>query len=229
MIGEHDVDFVIRSLRDMGETEIMGTPKVTVTNNSEAKLHVGERQAYVTSTTTTGQTTSTVSEDITFIDVGLQFFVTPTINEEGYVTLKLKAEISNVVDTLVTPTGNRIPILDTNTAETTVMSKSATTVVIGGLRQNTRVTSEVKTPILGDMPLLGKLFKKDNTVDTRVELLILITSTIIDGDVLIGKAERPVGSAVLKPTKNYMSESGPRSTSEYYLTTIGEIKGFKTD
>jgi type II secretory pathway component GspD/PulD (secretin) len=229
MVGVHDIDFILRSLRNIGETEIMGTPKITVANNIEAKLHVGERQAYVTSTTTTGQTTSTVAEDINFIDVGLQFFVTPTINEEGYITLKVKTEVSNVVDTLVTPTGNRIPILDTNTAETVVMSKSGTTVVIGGLRQNTRVITDSKTPFLGDIPYFGKFFKRENEVNVRVELLILITSTIVEGDILVGKAHRPAGKQLIKPAKQYKIKKDPKTTAEYYNTTLGEIRGFKVD
>ena len=229
MVGVHDVDFIVRSLRNIGHTEIMGTPKITVANNSEAKLHVGEKQAYVTSTTTTGQTTSTISEDINFIDIGLQFYVTPTINDEGYVTLKVKAEVSNVIDTLVTPTGNRIPILDTNTAETIVMSLSGTTIVIGGLRQNTRVKTVTKTPFLGSMPWLGKLFTRDNTVNTRVELLILITNTIIGGDVLVGHAQRPVGAPIVKPTKEYGIKADTVTQSEHYLTTVGEIKGLRSE
>ena len=229
MVGVHDIDFVMRSLNNIGETEILGTPRITVANNTEAKLHVGEQQAYVTSTTTTGQTTSTVAEDINFIDVGLQFFVTPTINEDGYITLKVNMEISNVVDTLVTPTGNRIPILDTNKAETTVMSKSGTTVVIGGLRQNTNVNTESKTPILGDLPFFGRFFKKERKVNTRVELLILITSTIVDPDILIGRAHGPVERRLMKPTKQYRIKKDPKTTSEYYQTTLGEIKGFKVD
>jgi len=227
MVGVHDIDISLRKFQDIGETEILGTPRITVTNNQEAKLHVGEKQAYVTSTTTTGQTTSTVSEEITFIDVGLQFFVTPTINEDGYIVLKLKAELSSVVDTLETPTGNRIPILGTNLAETTVMTKDGTTIVIGGLRQTLTNKVERKTPLLADIPFIGKIFQSKRPSQTRSELLILITPTIVSGDILVGS----VGSAdrtLLKPVKTYGRKEHNEPISEASLVTLERIKGVKT-
>ncbi len=232
MVGVHDFNTTLRLLEGIGETEIVGTPQITVANNQEAKLHVGEKQAYVTTTTTTGQSTSTVSEDVTFVDVGLQMFVTPAINEEGYVTLKIKSEISNVVDVLVTPTRNRIPIISTNVAETTVFSKTGTTIVIGGLRQNVKTNTEKKTPVLGDIPLVGRLFKSKKPSTVRTEVLILITPTIISGDVLVGPAGRPMGERLIKPGKDYMdyqAVDGSVPAAESDFTEVGRIKGFKFD
>jgi len=128
-----DVDLMIQYLQTLGRTQILSNPQLAVTNNQEAKIHVGERQAYVTTTTTTGQTTTTVSEEVTFVDVGIQLAVTPTINDDGYVTMKVKPEISSVVSSLTTPSGNKIPIIDTSMAETTVMVRDGATIVIGGL------------------------------------------------------------------------------------------------
>ncbi|MBN3040986.1 MAG: hypothetical protein JW867_07645 [Candidatus Omnitrophica bacterium] len=228
-VGAHDIDFTLRLLENIGETEIISTPRITIANNQEAKLHVGEKQAYVTSTTTTGQTTSTVSEDVTFVDVGLQLSITPTINEEGFVTLKVLTEISNVVSVLITPTQNRIPIIDTSMAETTVMSKSGTSIVIGGLRQNVKTLTQSKTPFLGDIPFLGKIFSSKKPSTSRTELLVLITPTIVSGEYLAGSTGRPIGETGIKGGKSYEGipdESKPydgKSTSD-----IGAIKGFKS-
>ena len=202
-VGKHDFDFLLNYFQELGETQIISTPKVIVVNNQEARVHVGEKQAYVTSTTTTGQTTSTVSEEVTFVDVGTQLYVTPTINEEGYVTLKLKTEISSVVDVLVTPTENRIPIIDTSVAETTLMTKDGTTVVIGGLRNEERGKQVTKIPVLSSLPLLGKMFTSSNPTRTRTELLILITPTLVEGDVMVGIEGGEKRGKLIKPLKEY--------------------------
>ncbi|MFC1700001.1 hypothetical protein ACFL1I_08640, partial [Candidatus Omnitrophota bacterium] len=70
---------------------------------------------------------------------GIQLAVTPTINSDGFVTMKIKPEISSVVSTLETTSNNKIPIVDTSTAETTVMVKDGSTIIIGGLRRDEEV------------------------------------------------------------------------------------------
>jgi len=226
IVGKHDFDVMLKILRDIGDTQILSTPKITVTNNQEARIHVGEKQAYITTTTTTAQTTATVSEEVTFVDVGTQLMVTPVINEEGYVTLKVKTEVSSVIDVLVTPSNNKIPIIDTSVAETTVMAKSGTTIVIGGLRKDEKGRTERKTPILGDIPFLGKLFTSKAASSGRTELLIMITPTIITGDVLVGNAGEPIEERPVKPLKDYYREEPKEEKKEARQTTT-KFKPFK--
>jgi general secretion pathway protein D len=227
VIGKHDFDVLIKYFQEIGETQILSTPKIVVTNNQEAKVHVGEKQAYVTTTTTTGQTMSTVSEEVTFVDIGTQLYVTPTINEEGYVTLKVKTEVSNVVSVLVTPTDNQIPIIDTSMAETTVMTKDGTTVVIGGLRKEEKTNTVTRVPVLSSLPFLGRLFTSNNPTTARTELLIMITPTIITGDVLVGKKERAIGEEAIKSVKDYGKNKTEIISSKVSSNKIGEIKGVK--
>ncbi len=172
----------LQYLNTKGNTKILSNPKLSVVNNQEAKIHVGKREAYVTTTTTTGQTTSTVSEEVTFIDVGIQLSVTPTINSDGYIRMKVRPEISSVVGSLITPSQNKIPIVDTSLAETTVLVKDGATIVIGGLRKDQKVSENEQVPFFSKIPLIGNLFKKKSTSDEQTELLILLTSHIIDGD-----------------------------------------------
>jgi type II secretory pathway component GspD/PulD (secretin) len=206
IIGKHDFDMLIKYFQDIGETQIISTPKIVVTNNQEARIHVGEKQAYVTTTTTTGQTTSTVSEEVTFVDVGTQLYVTPTINEEGYITLKVKAEVSNVVDVLITPTNNKIPIIDTSMAETTVMTKNGVTVVIGGLRKIERGNQITRVPILSSIPFLGRFFTSKAPTKARTELLIMLTPHLITGEVLVGLKGKEAEKKLIKSLKEYSKE-----------------------
>jgi len=184
VIGKNDFDVLINYLKTLGEVKILSNPKLAVTNNQEARIHVGERQAYITTTTTAGQTTTTVSEEVTFLDVGLQLFITPMINDKGYVTLSIKPDISSVIGNVVTAQNNKIPIIDTSTAETTVMIKDGATVAIGGLRREESTKDSSEVPLLGKIPLVGNLLKSSSNETVRNELLILVTPHIIEGDEL---------------------------------------------
>ncbi|HNW38916.1 MAG TPA: secretin N-terminal domain-containing protein [Candidatus Omnitrophota bacterium] len=183
--SKRDVDIILKYVQTLGNTQILSNPKISIVNNQEAKIHVGERQAYVTSTTTTGQSTSTVSEEVTFVDVGIQLSVTPTINEDGYVTMKIKPEISSVVSFLDTPSGNKIPIIDTSMSETTVMVKDGSTIIIGGLRREDKTAATEQFPFLGNIPFIGYFFKNKTAKTEKTELLVMITPHITTGDILV--------------------------------------------
>jgi general secretion pathway protein D len=205
-----DFDVVIRYLERIGHTKILSCPQIAVINNQEAKIHVGEKQAYVTTSTTAGQTTTTVSESVTYVDVGLQLFVTPTINDEGYVTMKIKPEISSVVDQIVSSSNNTIPIIDTVMAETSVMVKDGTTILIGGLNKDEQTRSYKGTPILDKIPLIKYLFSEEVTTKDRVELVILLTPHIITGDELTTGYERDFQHKLDRDFQEYgpVSEGG---------------------
>lgn len=237
--GHQDFDTIFKYLQTVGKTKIMSNPKIAVVNNQEAKIHVGQKEAYVTTTTTTGQTTNTISEQVTFVDVGAIISVVPNINSDGYVTLKIKAEISSVIDTLITPTKNQIPIIDTSLAETTVMVKEGSTVFIGGLRKEQNVETTEQTPILSKLPVLGHLFRSKSKEKACTELLIILTPKLISGDVLVsGTDKKAVGEDKFKPMRNYLDvkkdepPEPPKSTYPSVLIPIGkqrlDIKGFKS-
>jgi type II secretory pathway component GspD/PulD (secretin) len=213
VVGKHDFDVIFKYLQTIGKTKIVSNPKLVVVNNQEAKIHVGQKEAYVTTATTTGSSTSTVSETVNFVDVGVIITVVPSINNEGFVTFKIKAEISSVIDTLITPTSNKIPIIDTSLAETTVMVKDGSTIIIGGLRKDQKVESTRQTPFLGRIPIIGNLFSVKSTEDDRSELLIILTPRLISGEVLVSSAEREVGKGEFKPLKDYLDLKGTEISS----------------
>jgi len=212
--SRQDLDAFIKYVQTLGKTQVISNPKLAVINNQEARIHVGERQAYVTTTTTTGQTSNTISEQVNFVDVGIQLAVTPTINDDGYVTMKVKPEVSSVVNTLRTPTNNLIPIIDTSMAETTVMVKDGTTIIIGGLRSDSKTSNFDQWPFLGNLPIIGNLFKNGTGKTERTELLVIMTPYIISGDKLVTGDDRFVERAPGKKYENYQSiteETGLKS------------------
>jgi general secretion pathway protein D len=187
--GKRDFDVVLNYLQTLGKSKILASPTIAVVNNQEAKIHIGERRAYVTTTTTTGTTTSTVSEEVTFFDVGVQLSVTPLINEDGYITMKVKPEISSVVSTITSSSGNLVPIIDSSTAETTVIAKDGSTIIIGGLGKEEKIAASEQVPVLGKLPLLGFLFRNKTEKTERIELIIMLTPIIFEGDKFITTQE----------------------------------------
>jgi len=199
--NRRDFDLIVNYLNTLGESRIIASPSLAVVNNQEAKIHIGERRAYITTTTTTGTTTSTVSEEVTYIDTGIRLSVIPMINDDGYVTIKIKPEISSIVGNVVSSSNNTIPIIDTNSAETTVIAKDGSTIIIGGLgREETLVSSE-QFPVLGKIPLLGFFFKNKTVRKERVELIIMLTPVIFEGDKFISPKEEE--KFKVKPAKSF--------------------------
>jgi len=200
----NDFDTVINYLKTIGETRILSNPKLAVVNNQEAKIHVGERRAYITTTTTQTQTSTTVAEAVTYVDVGIQLMVTPTINVDGYVTVKIKPEISSVIDYLETSSNNKIPIVDTSTAETIVMVKDGTSILIGGLSKEDKTLDEKGTPFLSKIPILGQAFKTSTTKTTRYEMVVMLTPHVVSGDELVtGSGTTYVGQERDKKYQDY--------------------------
>jgi type II secretory pathway component GspD/PulD (secretin) len=195
---------MFKFLQTIGETRLLSNPKIAVINNQEARIHVGRREAYITTTTTTGQTTTTTAEEVTFVDIGIQLAVTPTINDEGYITLKIKPEVSSVVDVLTTPSNNEIPIVDTSMAETTVIVKDGSTIIIGGLRREDEVVTNKTVPFFGKIPFLGNLLGSKTTETERTELLVMITPHIVTGDKLV-TGDSQLEKDETKPVKEYVA------------------------
>jgi type II secretory pathway component GspD/PulD (secretin) len=201
--GKRDFDVLMNYLQTLGKTKILSNPTLSVINNQEAKIHVGERRAYITTTTTTGSTTSTVAEAVTYVDVGIQFSITPMINEDGYITMKVKPEISSVIGNVTTSSNNLIPIIDTSTAETTVIAKDGATIMIGGLGKEERVESSEQVPFLGKIPGLGFFFRSKTQSAERTELLIILTPIIFEGDKLVTAKDKEMELFGVKPLKKF--------------------------
>lgn len=191
----------IKILQTMGQTKVLASPRITAVNKEAARILIGTREAFVTTTTTTGQTTSTTAENVTFVDVGISLEVTPIINDDGYVTMKIKPEISNVARTLVTPTSNQIPIVDTTLAETSIMVKDGTTIIIGGLRKDEKVKTVRKLPVVADIPFLGGLFRSTEEDLEKIEMVVFLTPYIITGDSTF--TDQQIQDKQIKPFKTY--------------------------
>ena len=180
----HAFEGLLSFLRTLGDVKILSNPKIAAISGQEAKIHVGRKEPYLTSTTSSAGESLTTSETVDFVDIGILLSVTPTINEDGYIKMQVNPQVIDLIKTLETEAGSVVPIVDTSEAETTVMVKDGATIMIGGLRKDEERKMTRKVPILGSIPLLGGLFRSHTSQSLRGELLIMLTPHIISGDTL---------------------------------------------
>ncbi len=172
----------IFSLDDFkGVVNVLSTPQLLTADNKESEIMVGQNVPFITqmqATPTVVGTTNSSYLPLTSIerqDVGIKLKLTPQITEGDYVKLDIYQEIS-----AVTSTNNQLgPTTDKRSTKTSVVVKDKETVVIGGLMQERTDESVTKVPLLGDIPLIGWLFKQKNVVKKKTNLLVFITPRIV--------------------------------------------------
>jgi type II secretory pathway component GspD/PulD (secretin) len=149
----------------------LSSPRIITLNNKEAKIQVGTKLPF--STVTIAQS-GVSTQSITFVDVGIMLQVTPVINADNRVRLKVKPEVS-----LPGTTTSAGPQINTRNADTEVIIRDGETLVIGGLIDEETRQSVNKVPILGDIPVLGMFFRNSSDQKNRTELLIFLTPRIV--------------------------------------------------
>ena len=187
-VGTLDSDnynFILQMLQSYGKTHILSQPRIAAVNNQEAKIMVGAREVYVTQTVTSGDTTTT-SENVQFVDVGVKLNVTPSISRDGFVMMKIKPEVTSLREYFYTSQGTKVPVVTTSEAESVVKVKDGAMIMIAGLSKKKDAVEEKKMPVLSKIPLVGWLFgsKTTGSDDPKTsELIVFITPRIISGDV----------------------------------------------
>jgi len=175
---------VMEFLEIFGETRVLSTPRILALNNQEAKILVGTKDVYITSSVAEIGDSAVTTQEVNFVDVGVKLYVTPTINKAGYVTLKIRPEVSSSVRELIRADDKEteIPIVTTSEAETSVIVRDGVSIIIGGLRRITRSKEKRRVPVLGSIPILGAFFRSEKDEWSKDELVILLTPRIISGD-----------------------------------------------
>ncbi|RMG96062.1 MAG: hypothetical protein D6708_02705 [Candidatus Dadabacteria bacterium] len=171
-----NVGALIQALQKTGDVNVLSTPHILTTDNEEAEIVVSDNIPFQTSQ----KFDSNGNPIFTFEyrDVGLTLRITPQINEDDYVKLKLFQEISQIVST-TTGTSINAPTTTRRSAKTTVVVKDKTTVVIGGLIKDNTQANVSSVPCLGDIPFLGALFRTSSNANQKTNLLIFLTPHII--------------------------------------------------
>ena len=181
-VGQWNIGATLQWLRYNADVEILARPRLLVLDNQEANIEITESIPY-TKITTNADGTQTSTTD--FKEVGTYLTVKPHITNDGFVSMLVKPKHSFSVGEYSSE-----PIIDARSLETNLLTKDGRMVIVGGLRRNYTAITVYKVPILGDIPLLGYLFKKNTTEKTRMELIILITPTIVTEETGLTEEEK---------------------------------------
>ncbi|MBU0477330.1 type IV pilus secretin PilQ [bacterium] len=170
-VDQWNIGATLEWLRYNADVEILARPRLLVLDNQEANIEITESIPYTKITVNPDGTQMTT---IDFKEVGTYLTVKPHITNDGFVSMLVKPKHSFSVGEYSSE-----PIIDARSLETSLLTKDGRMVIVGGLRRNYTTITVYKVPILGDIPLLGYLFKKNTTEKTRMELIVLITPTIV--------------------------------------------------
>ncbi|AVP86153.1 GspD family T2SS secretin variant ExeD [Aeromonas hydrophila] len=202
---------LVTALSTNSKSDILSTPSIVTMDNKEASFNVGQEvpvQSGSQSSTTSDQVFNTIERKT----VGTKLVVTPQINEGDSVLLNIEQEVSSVANKPAEGTATLGPTFDTRTIKNAVLVKSGETVVLGGLMDEKTSETVSKVPLLGDIPVLGYLFRSTNNSTSKRNLMVFIRPTILrDANIYTGVSSN-------KYTQ-FRSEQQEAAAQEGYLTS----------
>ncbi len=184
---------------------VLSTPQILTSDNEEAEIVVGENVPFISKRERDLTTSNTVLSSIERKDVGITLRITPQITEGDYVKLNIFQEISAVKDTPESVLTSVGPTTTKRSTKTTIVVKDGHTVVIGGLMQEKEEKGIAKTPILGDIPVIGWLFKFERTSKDKTNLLVFLSPHVVKETSQLSKITEDKYMEFVKKEKFYAS------------------------
>jgi type IV pilus secretin PilQ/predicted competence protein len=187
-IVKGDVAVFMRVLDEVTDTTVLSNPKILALNRQPARVLVGRKVGYLSTTSTDTATTQTVE----FLDTGTQLYFRPFVSNEGVIRMELKPQVSEaVIRDSHDAAGKDVTIPDeiTNELVTNVMVHDGQTIVLGGLFREAIQTTRRQIPFLGDIPLIGYAFRGNEDNTQRNEIIFLITPSIVNDQTLTSQGE----------------------------------------
>lgn len=181
-----------------GVANTLANPRIRVRNHEKAKVLIGDKVPVITTTNNT--TSGTISESVSYLDVGLKLEVEPDVHINNDVSMSIGLEVSDIVKEVTSTTGLVTYQIGTRNANTALRLRDGETQALAGLIRREEKESASRIPGLGSIPLLGKLFSNESRTRKRSELVLLITPHIVrsralpsatDSEILVGTADNP--------------------------------------
>jgi MSHA biogenesis protein MshL len=183
----------VEALSTQGKTTVLSSPRVSTLNNQKAVIKAGDDEYFVTGVTSSVLGVGTVGTQASNLDLapffsGVALDVTPQLSEGGQIILHIHPTVSNVTPKILSVTANgqanSLPLAysEVREADSVVKAMSGQLIVIGGLMQVSKATQDYGVPGLSSIPLLGNLFRSQQKIKQRSELVILLRPIVIDGD-----------------------------------------------
>ncbi|MEL7524237.1 MAG: type II secretion system secretin GspD [Pseudomonadota bacterium] len=177
LFGAGETQVALNALSSITDVNIISSPNLMVLDNRQAVLQIGDQVPIATESAVDTSTNATVVNSIELRDTGIILTVTPRVNDSGRVILDITQEVSDVVRT--TTSGIDSPTIRQRKVTTTVVVNDGDSLALGGLIQKRDELTKSQVPVLGDVPIVGNLFKNKEDVERRTELLILITPHVV--------------------------------------------------
>ncbi len=177
-----NVGALLHALQTDGDVNVLSTPNILTMDNQKAEIMVGENIPFVSGQIQSAASGGNIQTQINRQDVGIKLQITPQITSDDNVRLEIKQEISDITATPGLNPNIVGPSTSKRSADTTVVIKDHQTMVIGGLIRDNVTTATSKVPLLGDIPILGWLFKFKTTKVEKTNLMIFITPYVIKNE-----------------------------------------------
>ena len=220
-----DFTATLQAIATSGKAQILSRPSILARDGQAATILVGQEVPLVTglSYETIGTTVQPIN-NIQYTPVGLQVNVTPFVSPDNLVEMIVTPQDSEVDATETEPIGGGVnaPVIDTRSADTVVVTPDGQTVVIGGLMENDKESSATKIPLLGDIPILGALFRYKANSDDKNELMIFMTPHVVRAPMELASS---VNAANL--TSGFITNSVSEQQLDRFLENIPEKQGTK--
>jgi general secretion pathway protein D len=171
-----NIDAVIRLAQNSRNSQILSTPVIVTTDNTEAKIIASTQRPVVTTTSTTDG--GSIRSSYEYRDIGINLTVTPRINPQRMVVMEVTQTADDVAGEVLID-GNLVPEITKRELNATIAVNDRSTIVLGGLILSRNAKSDTKIPLLGDIPVIGNLFKFKSTTKQRAELVVLLTPYVL--------------------------------------------------
>jgi general secretion pathway protein D len=225
ILGE-DFTATLRAIAQAGKAQLLSRPSVLARNNQPATIQIGQNVPLITNVRY--DTFGNAINSISYQAVGIILKVTPFITTEGLVQMIVQPSTSSIDPSISIPisAGVSAPVIDVRSADTVVVTPDGQTVVIGGLMRNDSGEVVTKIPLLGDIPLLGNLFKHKVTTSEKNELLIFLTPHVIQAPTQLAAMSATEKNHMLIP-KSYSEEELDRFLDKVPEKPLDGVKSHK--
>jgi type II secretory pathway component GspD/PulD (secretin) len=164
-----NVDVYLSALSNKGRVRTLATPKLLALENQEATTNIGDKLGYRLTTTINNVT----SESIQFLETGVILRVTPSVDSDGRIVLRVRPEVSSG------SVSAGIPSKKTTEVSTQMVAEDGQSILIAGLIKTSEGRRRIGIPLLGDVPGIGKLFSNNETTGSSTETIVMITPRIV--------------------------------------------------
>lgn len=208
ILSPADFSLVISALRQNEGVKVISNPKIIVLNEETANIDIGTREPNISTEAITGENQptryiSSLNDDEPYFQFGISLNVTPTINTMSNISVRIEPTLTRYLSDKTAPDGNTFPVRSTKTIKTMFNLSSGKTVAIGGLTEVDNRDDETKVPILGSIPVLGRLFSHTSKTHSQSETIIFVTVALAEPANIRSEQGLPEGTSL---TKKYMIE-----------------------